>query len=73
VFLTTNITCAVITKLYQTLYPAEATLIYKIIVVRVAINDSLFILVSMCLSFCIYKLAKMAAASVVLEAKVNGL
>jgi len=39
--------------------------------VRVAINDALFMTMSVILSMCIYKMAKVAAASVVLEAKVN--
>jgi hypothetical protein len=37
---------------------------------RVAINDSLFIIMSGILALCIYRMAKMSSASIVLEAKV---
>ncbi|WAR18442.1 G137B-like protein [Mya arenaria] len=54
------------------MYDDQATsLPYAMLLIRVTINDTLFILVSLCLSVCIYKLAKMAAASVVLEAKAD--
>ncbi|XP_052767268.1 G protein-coupled receptor 137Ba-like isoform X2 [Mya arenaria] len=66
IFLTTNVSCAVITKMYD---DQATSLPYAMLLIRVTINDTLFILVSLCLSVCIYKLAKMAAASVVLEAK----
>ncbi|GAV06216.1 hypothetical protein RvY_16238 [Ramazzottius varieornatus] len=41
----------------------------SIIVARVAICDTLFILASVALSFCVYKLASMSSANILLEAK----
>lgn len=66
VFFSTNISCAIISKTYQ----GRALPLYMLYI-RVAINDTLFIVMSVFLSMCIYKMAKMSAASVVLEAKVR--
>lgn len=63
-FLSTNISCAAITKENQ-----SRSLPVYMLYVRVAINDSLFIIMSGILALCIYKMAKMSSASVVLEAK----
>ncbi|KAL4239168.1 hypothetical protein ACF0H5_003870 [Mactra antiquata] len=64
IFFTTNISCAVISKTYQ----GRALPLYMLYI-RVAINDLLFILMGVLLSVFIYKMTKMSAASVVLEAK----
>ncbi|XP_045157233.2 G protein-coupled receptor 137Ba-like [Mercenaria mercenaria] len=64
VFLSTNITCAAITKMNQ-----SRSLPLYMLYLRVAINDSLFIIMSGILALCIYRMAKMSSASVVLEAK----
>lgn len=41
-----------------------------IVLVRVTINDSLFVLCAISLSVCLYKVAKMSLASIYLESKV---
>ena len=67
-FLVTNIACAVIVKKYQaqsTTTPAAVSM------VRVVINDTLFIVCGGVLSLCIYKISKITSASMVLEAKVS--
>ncbi|XP_060571638.1 G protein-coupled receptor 137Ba-like [Ruditapes philippinarum] len=64
VFLSTNITCAAITKKNQ-----SRSLPVYMLYLRVAINDSLFIIMSGILALCIYRMAKMSSASIVLEAK----
>jgi len=69
-FFAINISSAVVTNRYQnreTSWTKYTSMVY----VRVAINDALFMTMSVILSMCIYKMAKVAAASVVLEAKVN--
>lgn len=42
-----------------------------IVLVRVAINDSLFVLCAVSLSLCLYKIAKMSLANIYLESKVR--
>ena len=67
VFLGTNIACAVIVKKYQA---RSDTTPAAVSMVRVVINDTLFIVCGAILSFCIYKISKTTSASMVLEAKV---
>lgn len=42
-----------------------------IVLVRVTINDSLFVLCAVSLSVCLYKVAKMSLANIYLESKVR--
>lgn len=42
-----------------------------VVLVRVAINDSLFVLCAVSLSLCLYKIAKMSLANIYLESKVK--
>ncbi|XP_053567075.1 integral membrane protein GPR137B [Bombina bombina] len=62
IFLVVNLTCAILVK---TEY-AETKVIVSI---RVAINDSLFVLCAISLSICLYKISKMSLAGVYLESK----
>ena len=68
IFLGTNIACAVIVKKYQA---RSDTTPAAVSMVRVVINDTLFIVCGLVLSFCIYKISKTTSASMVLEAKVS--
>ncbi|KAK7826009.1 hypothetical protein U0070_009890 [Myodes glareolus] len=62
VFLLVNLTCAVLVK--------TGTWERKVIVsVRVAINDTLFVLCAVSLSICLYKISKMSLANIYLESK----
>ncbi|TKC41435.1 hypothetical protein EI555_014518, partial [Monodon monoceros] len=62
VFLLVNLTCAVLVK--------TGTWERKgIVSVRVAINDSLFVLCAVSLSICLYKISKMSLANIYLESK----
>ncbi|CAH2251191.1 integral membrane GPR137B isoform X1 [Pelobates cultripes] len=62
VFLVVNLTCAILVK--------KAYADTKVIVsIRVAINDSLFVLCAISLSICLYKISKMSLAGVYLESK----
>lgn len=64
VFLLVNLTCAVLVK--------TGTWERKVIVsVRVAINDTLFVLCAISLSICLYKISKMSLANIYLESKVT--
>lgn len=64
VFLLVNLTCAVLVK--------TGTWERKgIVSVRVAINDSLFVLCAVSLSICLYKISKMSLANIYLESKVR--
>ncbi|XP_055338492.1 G protein-coupled receptor 137Ba-like [Paramacrobiotus metropolitanus] len=63
IFLSTDVSCAILNKLHQ-----DMTL-FDIILTRVIICDTLFILASVALSFCVYKLATMSSANILLEAK----
>ncbi len=42
-----------------------------VVLVRVAINDTLFVLCAVSLSLCLYKIAKMSLANIYLESKVT--
>ncbi|KAM8952939.1 integral membrane protein GPR137B [Pelodytes ibericus] len=62
VFLVVNLTCAILVK--------KAYADTKVIVsIRVAINDTLFVLCAITLSICLYKISKMSLAGVYLESK----
>ncbi|KAJ8246132.1 hypothetical protein GJAV_G00263970 [Gymnothorax javanicus] len=61
-FLLVNFTCALLVKMTS----AEAK---TIVLVRVAINDSLFVLCAVSLSLCLYRIAKMSLANIYLESK----
>ncbi|XP_068182973.1 G protein-coupled receptor 137Ba isoform X2 [Antennarius striatus] len=62
VFLVVNLVCALLVRMS----PAET---HTIVLVRVAINDSLFVLCAVSLSLCLYKIAKMSLANIYLESK----
>uniref|UniRef100_A0A8C5M3P3 G protein-coupled receptor 137B n=1 Tax=Leptobrachium leishanense TaxID=445787 RepID=A0A8C5M3P3_9ANUR len=62
VFLVVNLTCAILVKEEQ----ADTKVIVSI---RVAINDTLFVLCAISLSICLYKISKMSLAGVYLESK----
>lgn len=64
VFLVVNIVCALLVRMSST----DARVI---VLVRVAINDSLFVLCAVSLSLCLYKIAKMSLANIYLESKVR--
>ncbi|XP_047618611.1 LOW QUALITY PROTEIN: integral membrane protein GPR137B-like [Phacochoerus africanus] len=62
IFLLVNLTCAVLVK--------TGSWERKVIVsVRVAINDTLFVLCAVSLSICLYKISKMSLANIYLESK----
>ncbi|TRY69829.1 hypothetical protein DNTS_012928 [Danionella cerebrum] len=61
-FLLVNLTCALLVKMTQ----ADRE---TVVLVRVAINDSLFVLCAISLSLCLYKIAKMSLANIYLESK----
>ncbi|XP_059421646.1 G protein-coupled receptor 137Ba [Carassius carassius] len=62
-FLLVNLTCALLVKM-QTKADTET-----VVLVRVAINDTLFVLCAVSLSLCLYKIAKMSLANIYLESK----
>ncbi|XP_044229809.1 G protein-coupled receptor 137Ba [Thunnus albacares] len=62
VFLVVNLVCALLVRMSS----AEA---HTIVLVRVAINDTLFVLCAISLSLCLYKIAKMSLANIYLESK----
>ncbi|XP_041756927.1 G protein-coupled receptor 137Ba isoform X2 [Coregonus clupeaformis] len=62
VFLVVNVTCALLVRMST----AEAQ---TVVLVRVAINDTLFVLCAISLSLCLYKIAKMSLANIYLESK----
>lgn len=64
VFLVVNIVCALLVKMSS----ADTRVI---VLVRVAINDTLFVLCAISLSLCLYKIAKMSLANIYLESKVR--
>ena len=64
VFLLVNLTCAVLVKTGS--WERKA-----IVSVRVAINDTLFVLCAVSLSVCLYKISKMSLANIYLESKVR--
>ncbi|XP_020928133.1 integral membrane protein GPR137B isoform X2 [Sus scrofa] len=64
IFLLVNLTCAVLVK--------TGSWERKVIVsVRVAINDTLFVLCAVSLSICLYKISKMSLANIYLESKAD--
>lgn len=65
-FLVVNLVCALLVRMSS----ADA---HTIVLVRVAINDTLFVLLAVSLSACLYKIAKMSLANIYLESKVRGL
>lgn len=64
VFLVVNLACALLVRMSS----AEAR---TVVLVRVAINDTLFVLCAVSLSLCLYKIAKMSLANIYLESKVR--
>uniref|UniRef100_UPI00398E936E G protein-coupled receptor 137Ba-like isoform X1 n=1 Tax=Pristiophorus japonicus TaxID=55135 RepID=UPI00398E936E len=65
-FLVVNLTCALLVKITHT---ETKTIVY----VRVAINDTLFVLCAISLSVSLYKIAKMSLANIYLESKGTSL
>lgn len=63
-FLVVNLVCALLVKM-------TAADVKTIVLVRVTINDSLFVLCAVSLSVCLYKVAKMSLANIYLESKVT--
>ena len=63
-FLLVNLTCAVLVRTQN----SERKVIVS---VRVAINDTLFVLCAVSLSICLYKISKMSLANIYLESKVR--
>ncbi|XP_042307637.1 integral membrane protein GPR137B [Sceloporus undulatus] len=61
-FLLVNLTCAVLVRIEN----SERKII---VLVRVAINDTLFVLCAISLSICLYKISKMSLANIYLESK----
>nr|XP_003215899.2 PREDICTED: integral membrane protein GPR137B [Anolis carolinensis] len=61
-FLLVNLTCAVLVRI-------ENSERKVIVLVRVAINDTLFVLCAISLSICLYKISKMSLANIYLESK----
>lgn len=59
-----NLACALLVKM-------TATEVKTIVLVRVTINDTLFVLCAISLSVCLYKVAKISLASIYLESKVG--
>ncbi|XP_045558201.1 G protein-coupled receptor 137Ba isoform X2 [Salmo salar] len=66
IFLVVNLTCALLVRMSTT----EAQ---TIVLIRVAINDTLFVLCAISLSLCLYKIAKMSLANIYLESKGTSL
>ncbi|XP_061601483.1 G protein-coupled receptor 137Ba [Cololabis saira] len=62
VFLVVNLVCALLVRMSF----AEA---HTIVLVRVTINDTLFVLCAISLALCLYKIAKMSLANIYLESK----
>ncbi|EMP27120.1 hypothetical protein UY3_15787, partial [Chelonia mydas] len=63
-FLLVNLTCAVLVR-------TENSERKVIVSVRVAINDTLFVLCAISLSICLYKISKMSLANIYLESKAD--
>ncbi|XP_064863844.1 G protein-coupled receptor 137Ba isoform X2 [Oncorhynchus nerka] len=66
VFLVVNLTCALLVRM-------STTETQTIVLIRVAINDTLFVLCAISLSLCLYKIAKMSLANIYLESKGTSL
>ena len=67
-FLATSITCAILEQEKQ---QDSENAPYEVLVLRVVINGLLFIVMSIALSMCVYRISKTSAANMVLEAKVG--
>lgn len=65
-FLVVNLACALLVR-------TSSADTHTIVLVRVAINDTLFVLLAVSLSACLYKIAKMSLANIYLESKVRRL
>ncbi|XP_041044129.1 G protein-coupled receptor 137Ba isoform X2 [Carcharodon carcharias] len=65
-FLVVNLTCALLVKI---MHSETKTIVF----VRVAINDTLFVLCAISLSVSLYKIAKMSLANIYLESKGTSL
>lgn len=63
-FLVVNLVCALLVR-------TSSSDAHAIVLVRVAINDTLFVLSAVSLSVCLYKIAKMSLANIYLESKVR--
>ncbi|KAI3352658.1 hypothetical protein L3Q82_020127, partial [Scortum barcoo] len=63
-FLVVNLVCALLVKM-------TAADVKTIVLVRVTINDSLFVLCAVSLSVCLYKVTKMSLANIYLESKAT--
>lgn len=64
VFLLVNLTCAVLARTGSGERKA-------VVSVRVAVNDTLFVLCAVSLSVCLYRISKMSLANIYLESKVR--
>lgn len=67
-FLVVNVTCSLMVLTQNNMEGSHAK---HIVLARVLINDSLFVLCAISLATCICKLAKMSSANVYLESKVR--
>ncbi|TDG96135.1 hypothetical protein EPR50_G00236660 [Perca flavescens] len=69
-FLVVNLTCALLVQgaLQRSESPSDGG-IRHVVLARVLINDSLFVLCAVSLAVCIFKIAKMSSANVYLESK----
>lgn len=67
IFLTTNVSSAILIHHQRQNYHS---LPLYILVIRVSINGTLFLLAAIVLSVCIYKMRIMSSSNVILEAKV---
>lgn len=63
-FLVVNLVCAILVKM-------ATGEVKTVVLVRVAVNDSLFVLCAISLSICLYKVTKMSLANIYLESKVK--
>ena len=68
VFIVTNLTCAILNKRHEEAIGEE---LHYFSVIRVVINDSLFIIAAIALSVCLFYMTKVSSTSVVLEARVR--
>ena len=67
IFLATNITCSIVVRRAETHSRDPGV---AVTMVRVVINDTLFLFCGIALAYLIYRMSKMTAANMVLEAKV---
>lgn len=67
IFVTTNVSSAILIHHQRQNYHS---LPLYILVIRVSINGTLFLLAAIVLSVCIYKMRTMSSSNVILEAKV---